>query len=83
MKPLEVTLEEFVAWAVLFCLFLAGAQFLFRILVAHGRRSKSRKTTRRCVQCHLREDVTSDAPKFGECQACGGVTTKGRSRKLG
>lgn len=83
MKPLEVSLSDLLSWSSVLTVVLLGIFVLAGLFRARARRSFSRRTTRHCVHCSLREEVTAAAPKFGKCLACGGVTTKGRSRKLG
>lgn len=83
MKPFEVSLLDLVSWGLALVAILVLAWLLGRFFVVRGLRSQLRKTIRHCVHCHLREEVAATDPKYGECHACGGVTTKGRSRKLG
>lgn len=83
MTPEIVTLQDFVSWGFLglglLLLWLVG----MRILKARRQRSRQRKKRRHCVQCGLWQELEEGKLKFGSCSACGGVTTRGRSRKLG
>ena len=82
-SPTTVVLQDLIRWGMLAVLlggllmmFLGGAR-------QRWRRRSQRKKRRQCVQCGLWENAEGDTFKFGTCEMCGGVTTRGRSRKLG
>lgn len=83
MKQEVVTLQELIQWGVLGLLFAGLSGFAFAVLARSRREQSQRKLKRHCAQCGLWEESQKEGGKFGTCQVCGGVTTRGRSRKLG
>jgi hypothetical protein len=83
MKQEEITLQELVPWGVLAVLGFLLLGTIFRFWQQRKREGKQRKLKRCCAQCGLWEKIERGEPKYGVCVACGGVTSRGRSRKLG
>lgn len=83
MRVETITLQELVEWALVIAIALALASFVLRILLRKEQASSWRRSRRRCAQCGLLEEIPANAKKYGTCHVCGGVTSRGRSRKLG
>lgn len=83
MRIETITLQELVGWGLVTGIALALFVATLRLLIAKERNSRWRRTRRRCAQCGLLEEIPVGATKYGTCPVCGGVTTRGRSRKLG
>lgn len=83
MKREVITLQELVQWGVVGVLALLLGSMALTAWRRRRRASRRRKLRRRCSQCGLWEEIESKEEKFGVCVACGGVTNRGRSRKLG
>lgn len=83
MNPKFVTLQELVQWGLIGILSLILLSLLLSTMMRRKRMSRVRKLRRQCAQCGLWEEIGPRQPKFGVCQVCGGVTSRGRSRKLG
>ena len=83
MKIEPLTLQEFVHWSLLglVCLGLLGV--ISRALSKADSERRRRKLRRRCSQCRLLEEIEAGESKYGVCSVCGGVTSRGRTRKLG
>lgn len=83
ITPETVTLQDLVRWSLV----IGVLGWLLLILLGFLRKNRKgkrlRRKSRRCAQCGLREEIGKDEPKFGTCEICGGVTTRGRLRKLG
>ncbi len=79
----SVSLEEVIEWGLLVALGLGVLLVAARGIKVVLARQTLRKQRRHCVQCGLLEESKEGRVKFGICQVCGGVTTRGRSRKLG
>lgn len=83
MKQEVVTLQDLVQWSVAGALFLLLLATSFKLWAKRKQALKLRKRRRRCSQCGLWQELEAGGPKFGTCPSCGGVTSRGRSRKLG
>ena len=83
MRQEVVTLQELVQWSVLGLLAFGLLSVVFVSLRRRRLSQSQRKLRRHCAQCGLWEEVGKGENKFGTCQMCGGVTTRGRTRKLG
>lgn len=83
MNTYVVTLQELVRWALVGAVMILLLGVAWRALGQRKRAKKRRKTRRRCAQCGLWEECAPGEPKYGACLVCGGVTSRGRSRKLG
>lgn len=83
MKIYEVILQELVYWALLAFLFFMVLWPLLRSCHQRRNKKKVRKGQRKCAQCGLLQEMEPSEGKYGACEICGGVTVRGRSRKLG
>jgi hypothetical protein len=80
---IDITLQDFVGGALLVALIFGVMRLFFALIGRNAVAHEIRETTRCCAQCGLRERVSVAEGKYGVCANCEGVTTKGRSRKLG
>ena len=83
IKPEIVTLQDLVRWSLMVAVLGWLLMVLFGYLRNYRKSKRLKKRRRRCSQCGLREEIEKGEPKFGTCEVCGGVTTRGRLRKLG
>lgn len=83
MNPKVVTLQDLVQWSLLGALVFFLLVMFLQLLARRKRKNERRQHRRRCAQCGLLQEIEPGAPKFGTCAMCGGVTSRGRSRKLG
>lgn len=83
MRQHVLTLQDLVQWSVTAALAVLLLTAVFAALNNRKRRRKIRERRRTCAQCGIFEEIASDGAKFGTCSVCGGVTSRGRSRKLG
>ncbi|MBK1835395.1 hypothetical protein [Roseibacillus ishigakijimensis] len=83
MKGVVVSLQEFVSLLFLVALAVGLGGAVFRMLGRRKLRCLGKRCRRRCAQCGLWEEIRPEEPKFGHCSHCGGVTRRGRTRKLG
>ncbi len=83
MKPQIIPLQDFVAWGALAGIILILLSWFWRALQRRKEMRRLAKRRRSCAQCGLLDSVEEKASKYGTCQFCGGVTSRGRSRKLG
>lgn len=83
MNPIELTLQDLVQWSLSGALLWGMVLIFFRVLARRKRKCELRQHRRRCAQCGLLQESQPGEPKYGTCEMCGGVTSRGRSRKLG
>lgn len=83
MERYVLSLPDLVQWGLLVGILVLILGPIFAALSCRKQKRKLRKRRRKCAQCGILEEIARGESKFGTCQVCGGVTSRGRSRKLG